>query len=170
MNKLHKILIATVAILLLVNIALITIVWNGHQRLQNFGAPDKPMPERRMERQMNLLHKRLKLSNDQKVAFENAMKAHHEFNLSTLKQEQQLRRMLHEAVFSGEKARIDSLESLALDLYKRRGKEYLDFTTTLAETCDPDQRELMLEMLDKMPPPQGDIPRPERQRPHNRDH
>jgi uncharacterized tellurite resistance protein B-like protein len=161
MKYTQKILIGAIIFMIVINLVLLGIIWRGHQRLQV--APESmPAMEHRMQRQMQVLHKRLDLDDDQIRAFEAAFQQHHLQNQQNLNLEHAIRKALHRAVFEGNQSKIDSLKRETLELHENRAQDYIKFTEELARTCNPDQREDMLRLLDRIPGPQPE--RPMRQR------
>lgn len=169
MKNKSNIWIIAISALVVINLLLIGIVWNGHQQLHKDHAP---RPDLRVQRQLSVLDRNLRLTADQQALFKDAFRTHHQTMQSLDQKEQQVSMQLHQAVFNHDELSIDSLKLVVQSIALERTEAAISFTRQLADQCSPDQQAALMELLKRMqrpgsPGPEGmrgrqEVPRPDR--------
>ena len=150
MNTYQKLLTGAVVVLVLINIVLLGIVWNKSNRkvTDRFG-------ESRGYRMNRFFENELKLDSDQMNRFVQLQKDHQRKMKNFSKETRQLNRQLHRAIVNQEVENEKTIDRKMDSLHQLVKEENFEHIRSMTQICRPDQKEKLLEVLDKLPDRRG---------------
>lgn len=149
MNIYQKILTVAVILLILLNIALLGFIWKRRPAARMHD------PEQRQRRTEMFLEHRLNLEDHQMEEFQSIRDSHQKKMQSYNQEMRRLNQNLHEAVVKNqpemEKQTLQRIDSLQDHIQNQT----VAFIHSLSDICNPDQKDRLLKILNRLPDHQG---------------